>query len=277
MQTIMNLQYYTNVEKRNKFALVTGTTSGIGEAFVELLADSGYNIVLVSRDEIRMKKQAEVLRMRTGVDVEVLCADLTSQKGRDRVVSRLAANASPIEILVNNAGFGINSDFANSSVKIQQDLIECMVTSTMQFSHAVIPSMKHVGKGFIINVSSVAGFMAGSTYCSAKSWVTNFSESLHEELAPHGINIHVICPGFTKTEFHLRCKQDISGVPGIFWLKPEKIALLGYKNVLKGKVLSVPGIQYKLLVALHSYAPRFIVRGYGTLAKRFLRRGGRNL
>jgi short-subunit dehydrogenase len=273
----MCLRYSKEMNLNSKFALITGTTSGIGKAFADLLADLGYNIVLVSRDEIRMKQQALQLRDRTGVNVELLCADLTLQRDRDLVVLRLEERARPIEILVNNAGFGINSDFTNSSIRIQQDLIECMVTSTLQFSHAVIPSMKQIGSGYIINVSSVAGFMAGSTYCSAKSWVTNFSESLHKELAPHGINIHVICPGFTKTEFHLRCKQDVSGVPNIFWLKPEKVASLAYSNVLKGKVLSVPGFHYKLLVALHSYAPRSVVRGYGSLAKRFLRRGGRNL
>lgn len=264
------------MEQTAKYALITGTTSGIGKAFANLLADSGYNLVLVSRDKIRMKEQALELEQRTGVYVEVLCADLTLKRDRDLVTLRLSDSERPIEILVNNAGFGINSDFANSNVEMQQDLIECMVTSTMQFSHAAITSMKLRG-GYIINVSSVAGFMAGSTYCSAKSWITNFTESLHQELAPLGINIHVICPGFTRTEFHSRCKQDVSGVPSVFWLSPEKVASLAYTNVLKGKVLSVPGIHYKLLVALHSYAPRFIVRGYGSIAKKFLRRGGRNL
>jgi short-subunit dehydrogenase len=265
------------VNVNSKYALVTGTTSGIGKAFVDLLADSGYNLVLVSRDELRMKQHASDLRELTEIDVEIICADLTRQGDRDLVMSRLSDASRPIEILVNNAGFGINSDFANSSVKMQQDLIECMVTSTMQFTYAVIPTMKQIGRGFIVNVSSVAGFMAGSTYCSAKSWVTNFTESLHLELSQHGINIHAICPGFTKTEFHSRCKQDVSGVPNFFWLKPEKVAALALSNVLKGRVLSVPGFHYKLLVALHSYAPRTVVRGYGILAKSFLRRGGRNL
>lgn len=272
----MFLGYSKYMVHSSKFALITGTTSGIGKAFTDLLADLGYDIVLVSRDEIRMKQQALDLRERTGVNVEILCADLTLQQDRDLVALRLGDRTKPIEVLVNNAGFGINSDFANSSIKKQLDLIECMITSTMQFCHAVIPSMKKTGRGYIINVSSIAGFMTGSTYCSAKSWVTNFSESLHQELAPHGINIHVICPGFTKTEFHLRCNQDVSGVPNIFWLKPEKVASLAFSNVIKGKVLSVPGLHYKMLVALHLFAPRPVVRGYGSLAKSFLRRDGRN-
>ncbi len=260
-----------------KYALITGTTSGIGKAFADLLADQGYDLVLVSRDETRMKLQAQDISLRTGISVEVIKADLTYQNERDLVLHRLSDVKRPIRMLINNAGFGINQDFSHSSSKIQKDLIECMVMSTMQFSHAAIAQMKLMKIGYIINVSSVAGFMAGSTYCSAKAWITNFTESLSKELTPFGINVHAICPGFTKTEFHSRCNQDVSGVPSIFWLNPEQIAFKGYKSVLSGKVLSVPGIQYKLLVALHRYAPRFIVRVYGSIAKRFLRRGGKNL
>jgi short-subunit dehydrogenase len=152
-----------------------------------------------------------------------------------------------------------------------------MVIAPMKLTHSAIKTMESIGGGIIINVSSVAAFMAGSTYCSAKSWLTVFTESLYTELKTKNIKIHSICPGFTRTEFHERCKQDVSGVPNFFWLKPEKVAALALSNVLKGRVLSVPGFHYKLLVALHSYAPRSVVRGYGILAKSFLRRGGRNL
>jgi len=112
--------------------------------------------------------------------------------------------------------------------------------------------------------------MAGSTYCSAKSWLTVFSESLHTELKTKNINIHSICPGFTRTEFHERCKQDVSGVPDIFWLKPEKIAEIAWTKANRGVVISIPGLHYKGLVFLHRYAPRFIVRIYGKIATKFL-------
>ena len=116
----------------------------------------------------------------------------------------------------------------------------------------------------------------GCPYCSAKSWLNVFTESLHSELKSKGIYTHAICPGFTKTEFHSRCNQDVSGVPDFVWLTPEKVATIAWKSVNKGKVISIPGIQYKGLVYLHQYAPRFVVRNYGKLAKKFLRRGGRN-
>lgn len=151
-----------------------------------------------------------------------------------------------------------------------------MVTGPMRLTHAAIKSMEKLNKGYIINVSSVAAYMAGSTYCAAKSWLTVFTESIYSELKSKGIQIHAICPGFTNTEFHSRCNQDVSGVPDFIWLTPDKVAVSAWNSVRKGKVISVPGIQYKGLVYLHQYAPRFVVRNYGKLAKRFLRRGGRN-
>jgi short-subunit dehydrogenase len=186
------------------------------------------------------------------------------------------ANKS-IEVLVNNAGFGINSDFSKSQIELQAGLINCMIMAPMRLTHAVVKSMEKSKRGFIINVSSVAGYMAGSTYCSAKSWLTVFTESIYSELKNKGINIHAICPGFTKTEFHSRCEQDVTGVPDFVWLFPERVAVAAWNSVKKGKVICIPGIQYKGLVYLHQYAPRLIVRNYGKLAKRFLRRGGKNM
>ena len=259
-----------------KWALVTGTTSGIGKSFCTLLASHGYNLVLVSRNVSRMQAQSEALQSKYKIEVEILQADLTDLEQINTVALRCADTNKPIEVLVNNAGFGINSDFSTSRVESQLDLINCMITGPMRLTHAVVESMEKFNKGFIINVSSVAGFMAGSTYCSAKSWLNVFTESLHSELKSKGIYTHAICPGFTKTEFHSRCNQDVSGGPDFVWLTPERVATIAWKSVNKGKVISIPGIQYKGLVYLHQYAPRFVVRNYGKLAKKFLRRGGRN-
>jgi uncharacterized protein len=260
----------------DRWALVTGTTSGIGKSFCELLAAEGYNLVLVSRDLVRMKTQAQLLKAASNIEVELLQADLSDIEHIKNVATRLSDTSKPIEVLVNNAGFGINSDFSTSKIELQSDLVNCMVISPMRLTHAAINSMEKFNKGYIINVSSVAAYMAGSTYCAAKSWLTVFTESIYSELKSKGIQIHAICPGFTNTEFHSRCNQDVSGVPDIVWLSPDKVAVSAWNSVRKGKVIYVPGIQYKGLVFLHQYAPRFVVRNYGKLAKRFLRRGGRN-
>jgi short-subunit dehydrogenase len=260
-----------------KWALVTGTTSGIGKSFCELLAREGYDLILVSRDLVRMNAQAETLISSYNIKIEILQADLTDVKQIDAVVNRCMDANKPIEVLVNNAGFGINSDFSKSQIELQAGLINCMIMAPMRLTHAVVKSMEKSKRGFIINVSSVAGYMAGSTYCSAKSWLTVFTESIYSELKNKGINIHAICPGFTKTEFHSRCEQDVTGVPDFVWLFPERVAVAAWNSVKKGKVICIPGIQYKGLVYLHQYAPRLIVRNYGKLAKRFLRRGGKNM
>ncbi len=260
----------------SNWALVTGTTSGIGKSFCNLLAAQGYNLVLVSRDLQRMKLHKKEIETRFGVEVQIIKADLSNQMELAEVESRCMAPENPIQVLVNNAGFGINSDFGLSSINKQSELLDVMVHAPLRLSHAVITNMKNLGKGYIINVSSVAAFMAGSTYCSAKSWLTVFSESISKELRPFGINVHCVCPGFTRTEFHTRCGQDVSGVPNYFWLDSDRVARQAWMSVVRGKVLSIPGLQYKFLVALHRYAPRNLVVFYGFLAKKFLRRGGRN-
>ena len=280
-RTIMSFEFclYPRLRKEfymNRWALVTGTTSGIGKSFCELLAAEGYNLVLVSRDLVRMKTQAQLLKAVSNVEVELLQADLSDIEDIKKVTTRLLDTSKPIEVLVNNAGFGINSDFSTSQIQIESDLLNCMVASPMKLTHAAIKSMEKFNKGYIINVSSVAAYMAGSTYCAAKSYLTVFTESIYSELKSKGIQIHAICPGFTKTEFHSRCNQDVSGVPDIVWLSSNKVAISAWNAVRKGKVILVPGIQYKGLVFLHQYAPRFVVRNYGKLAKKFLGRGGRN-
>ena len=251
----------------NDYALITGTTSGIGKAFCELLAELGFNLVLVSRDSQRMKQQSQQLQHRYGnIQIQIIKADLSKLADIKKIELRLKSYKKPVSVLINNAGFGINSSFSKSAIQSQENLINCMVMAPMKLTHSAIKTMENIGGGIIINVSSVAAFMAGSTYCSAKSWLTVFSESLHGELKTNNVKIHSICPGFTRTEFHERCKQDVSGVPNIFWLKPEKIAEIAWRKANKGIVLSIPGIHYKGLVFLHRYAPRLIVRMYGKIA-----------
>jgi uncharacterized protein len=254
-----------------EYALVTGTTSGIGKAFCELLAELGFNLILVSRDSQRMEQQSKELRYKyKNIQIQIIKADLSNVAHIKKVELRLSNYKKPVSVLINNAGFGINSSFSGSTIESQENLINCMVVAPMKLTYSAVKTMESIGGGIIINVSSVAAFMAGSTYCSAKSWLTVFSESLHGELKDNNIKIHSICPGFTRTEFHERCKQDVSGVPDIFWLKPEKIAEIAWRRANKGAVLSIPGLHYKGLVFLHRYAPRLIVRMYGKIATKIL-------
>ena len=254
------------------WALVTGSTSGIGKSFCELLASKGYNLITVARSVEQLNGDAVSLSTKFGIEILVQPADLSDPVEINRVSRFIQESDKNIEVLINNAGFGINMDFLESSRLQQAAMINCMIMAPMELTHVSGLKMKSRSKGFIINVSSVAGFMAGSTYCSAKSWLNVFTESIHQDFKKSGINVHSICPGFTRTDFHNRCNQDVSNVPDYFWLSSDKVARIAWEKVLEGKTMSVPTIHYKILVALHQFAPRWMVILYGKIAKAFLNR-----
>ena len=255
-----------------KWALVTGSSSGIGKSFSILLASQGYNLITVARDKDQLAREADSLQKRFGIEVLVKSADLSKVNEISNLVTFIKNADIEIHVLVNNAGFGINSNFMGSDIKNETSLINCMILAPLELTHAVGQRMRNYSTGYIINVSSVAGFMAGSTYCSAKAWLNVFSESLHKEYKDYGINVHVICPGFTRTDFHNRCNQDVSGVPDYFWLEADEVATKAWKDVRAGKAMSIPKIHYKILVAIHQFAPRSAVRTYARIAKAFLHR-----
>jgi hypothetical protein len=264
------------LDYKGKWALITGTTSGIGEQFAQLLAEKGLNLVLISKNREKLTIQQNLLSEIYKVKVDYIVADLSNLNDIATVEERCRSNDHPIAVLVNNAGFGINADFSKSLLSKQIELLRVMVETPLRLSSAVIPNMKDESFGYIINVSSVAGYMSGSTYCSAKAWLNNFTQSVYSELSLLGIHIHAICPGFTKSNFHASCGQDVTGVPEIFWLRPEFVAKKAWENVINGKVLYTPGLPYKFLMLIHKYAPTAMLNIYGNLAKSFLRRGGRN-
>jgi|LauGreSBDMM110SN_4_FD.fasta_scaffold42888_2 hypothetical protein len=256
----------------SNWAIVTGSTSGIGKSFCELLASIGYNLITVARNVDHLNDDAILLSKKFGIDVRIWCCDLSSPKELANLSEFITEFDQNIEVLVNNAGFGINSTFLESEASRQAEMINTMIMAPMQLTHSAGLKMKERSKGFIINISSVAGFMAGSTYCAAKSWLNVFTESIHEDYNQSGVNVHAICPGFTRTDFHKRCNQDVSGVPDFFWLTSDYVVKKAWEQVLKGKPMSVPTFHYKILVAIHQFAPRWLVIVYGKTAKAFLAR-----
>jgi short-subunit dehydrogenase len=181
----------------SKWALVTGATAGIGESFTRLLASKGFNIALVARDEARLHERAAGLREKYGVQTFVLPADLATVAGCASVEHYI--NEFEIEVLINNAGFGINQAFTASDLNAEQDLLDVLVRTPMRLMHVILPKMKARNSGTVINVSSVASFIAGGTYSASKSYLTVLSESLHTELLGTGVKISALCPGFTRT------------------------------------------------------------------------------
>jgi short-subunit dehydrogenase len=243
------------------WALVTGATVGIGESFTRLLAHNGYNIVLVARDLPRLQERAKTLESTFGIATTVIQADLATDAGC-KTIEDFIANTQ-IDVLINNAGFGINKAFTLSQLDAEQQLLDVLVRTPMRLMHVALPGMKERNKGVIINVSSVAGWIAGGTYSASKSYLTVLSESLHTELSSTNVKVSALCPGFTRTEFHQRGRMSMKGLPAFMWLNSDKLVAKAWKDAVGGKAVSVPGWQYQLLTFVMRNAPRPMVRKIG--------------
>jgi short-subunit dehydrogenase len=244
-----------------KWAIVTGPTAGIGAAYAKLLAAKGYNLVLVSRDLKRLKQTAADLTASHAIETQVLSADLTTDKGIATLADFIAKNE--IEVLINNAGFGLNSSFVKSSAADEQSVVNILVTAPMQLSHAVLPQMVARKSGTIVNVSSVAGYFAAGHYSAAKAYVTVLTESIHAEVGKHGVKVSALCPGFTKTEFHQRAKMKMDALPKFMWLDADFLVAQSWADAQAGKAISIPGWQYRVMVWIAQNAPRAWMRRTG--------------
>jgi len=230
-------------------ALVTGPTAGIGREIARELSRRGHNLILVSRDEKRLTALATELG-----HAEVLPADLSD---RDQLAVVEGA-AREVDWLVNNAGYTLNSPFPSSSVEQEQAMLDVLVTAVMRLAHAALPGMIGKGRGRILNVSSVAGWVPFGTYSAAKAWVTVFSEGLAVQ-TPASIHVTALCPGYTRTEFHQRAAMEVAG-PGWMWLDAADVARQGIRDCERGRVLSVPDLRYRALTMAAQHTPRRVLR-----------------
>lgn len=243
------------------WALVTGATAGIGESFTRLLAVNNYNIVLVARDAQRMQERAQQLESQFNISTHMIQADLATDIGCGLVESYIKNNQ--IDVLINNAGFGLNKAFTLSEVDAEQQMLDVLVRTPMRLMHSVLPGMKERNKGVVINVSSVAGYIAGGSYSASKSYITVISESINTELAATNVKVSALCPGFTRTEFHQRARMSMKGLPSFMWLNSDKLVERAWVDALKGRAVSIPGWQYQLLVFIIHTVPRSLVRKVG--------------
>lgn len=256
-------------------ALITGASSGLGREYATQLAGRGHDLVLVARDAARLEELAGELRTAYGVEAEVLAADLSERTQLQRVADRVADPGRPVDLLVNNAGFGSRRGFVSGALEEEERALDLMVKAVMVLSHAAGGAMRERGRGAILNVSSVAGFAVMGHYSAIKAYVTVLSEALANELAPYGVRVTAVCPGFTHTEFHQRAEMNMSRLPEALWLEAADVVRESLDAVASGKVVSVPSLPYKAIVGLLRVVPRGVTRRVaGELAARRRTRKG---
>lgn len=236
-------------------ALITGASAGIGAAFARRLAGDGLGLVLVARDSSRLDEAAAVLAKQYGVTVEVLAADLATDDGIAAVEARLTDPDRPVDLLVNNAGFGLREGFPTVPVEDELTMVKLHIEAVLRLTHAAVPGMRERGRGYVVNVASVAAFLPRGTYGASKSWVVNFSQSAARGLAGSGVRVQALCPGFTRTEFHDRGGIDMTEVRPWMWLSAEQVVDECLRDLARGKSVSVPSLRYKALVAASRKAP----------------------
>lgn len=254
-------------------ALVTGPTAGIGRAFALRLAERGYDLVLVARDRTRLDALAAEVGTTYGVASEVIVADLTDRAGMALVEARLAVETAtegrrPVDLLVNNAGFGLKHRFLTNSVDREQAALDILVTAVMRLTHAALGPMTRRGSGGIINVASVAAFQPRGSYSAAKAWVTTFGAWASHEYAQQGVRIMTLCPGFTRTEFHERMEVGRDAVPRQLWLGVDRVVDEALADYDAGKALSIPSRRYKLITGASRHLPTGLLQRFQSLGRR---------
>lgn len=241
-------------------ALITGGTSGIGASFARQLAEQNYDLVLVARDQARLEQSAEDLKNRYGVRVDTLSADLSRAGDVQRVADRLADQQEPIEVLINNAGFGVHARLLDADTSKHDVAIDVMIKAVLVLAGAAGRAMRERGSGGILNVSSTAGFVTMGDYSAIKAWVTSYTEGLAGELHGTGVRVTALCPGWVRTEFHQRAGIDAGKIPAPLWLDADELVRQALVDFDSGKVISLPSLRYKILIGLARHAPRSAIR-----------------
>ena len=241
-------------------ALITGGTSGIGAEFARQLAARGDDLILVARNPDRLSEAATELKERYGVDVETISADLGVRDEVMTVATRLASTEQPVDMLVNNAGFGIHTPLVTEDTSRHEYGIEVMIRAVLILGAAAGLAMRSRGRGQIVNVSSTAGFVAMGNYSAIKAWVTTYSEALAGELAPHGVTVTALCPGYVETEFHERASIRTGSIPRAMWVDLDEVVREALKDVAKGKVVSIPTRRFQVMIFAARHFPRAAVR-----------------
>jgi short-subunit dehydrogenase len=250
----------------HKTALITGASAGIGKAFAEELAKDGFDLVLTARRRDRLDALADSLRREHGVRVEVIAEDLTDPQAPERIFAAVKARGLHVDVLVNNAGWGVADTFAQVPWKTHAEFLQVLVTAVPHLTHLCLPGMLERGQGHILNVASLAGLLPGAPtstmYAAAKSFLIKFSESLSAEVSRKGVHVCAVCPGFTYSEFHdvMGTRSVVSKLASFRWQTANDVAREGLDAAMGGEVVHVTGLANRALSVLMQHLPGDLAR-----------------
>jgi short-subunit dehydrogenase len=247
----------------NKTVLITGASAGIGYELSKVFSKNGYNLVLVSRNKQRLEVIAKEMENQHDIQAKVIPKDLSKSSAPQELYDEIVADGIDITVLVNNAGFGINGKFTDFSADKHMELIQLNITSLTLLCKLFGTDMVKRRSGSILNVASTAAFQAGplmSTYYASKAYVLLLSEALKNELAQDGVNVSVLCPGPTQTEFSVRADMSSAKIVNVPWkMSAAEVAEIGFSGLMKGKKIIIPGLMNKLLAFSVRFTPRSVL------------------
>lgn len=253
---------------RRTSAVITGASSGIGEAFAEVFAARGFDLVLTARRASRLERIAERLEREHGRRVHVVPCDLSSRGAVSTLCEAIDRTGVTVGALVNSAGFGLPGGYLDQPWPLHETMLQLMVSAPAELTYRVLPGMIDRGYGRIVTVASLAGLApagAGAFYGAVKTFAVSFSTSLAREVGRHGVHVTALCPGLTRSEFHHApgMRDTVGRMPPWMWMSPQSVAVQGYDAVMAGRTVHVTGGMNRLLVALFRYVPRSVLAGVG--------------
>jgi short-subunit dehydrogenase len=259
----------SDMASQRRVALITGASSGIGEAFADVFAAEGFDLVITARREERLRAVAERLERQHGGRVHVIPADFSLPDAVERLCGELSARGIEVDALVNNAGYGVPGAYTASPWSRHEAFLQVMVTSIAALTYRLLPGMVERRYGRIINVASLAGLTpppAGHTlYAASKAFVIKFSEALSHEVRHAGVNVTALCPGFTLSEFHdvTGTRAQMKRLPRWLWMDAPTVARQGFDAVRNGTTVYINGRANRTVAALVRYLPQSVVTSIG--------------
>lgn len=250
------------IGSKDRYALVTGASSGIGYELAKLFAKDGKNLIVVARSQDKLEGLKTEIENKHGTSVRVLVKDLSDPNSPQEIYSELKKETINVDVLVNNAGFGVYGMFSETDLQEELRMIQVNATSLIHLTKLFLKGMVDNGAGSILNVASVCSFLSSpleSVYCATKSLVLHFSEALANELQGTGVNVTCLCPGLARTEFHKRAHMENTKVAKRKMMDAATVAEAGYKALKRGKVIVIPGLLYKSAPLFARVAPRNVV------------------